>query len=72
MKKNVGSIDKVVRIILAAVLVGLLFAKVVTGTLAIVAVILGVILLFTSAVSFCPIYAALGLTSRKKEILSKS
>ncbi|HLO59800.1 MAG TPA: DUF2892 domain-containing protein [Bacteroidales bacterium] len=72
MKKNVGSIDKVVRIILAAVLVGLLFAKVVTGTLAIVAVIVGAILLLTSAVSFCPLYSVLGLTSRKKETLSKS
>jgi uncharacterized RDD family membrane protein YckC len=72
MKKNVGSIDKVVRIVLAAVLVGLLFTKVVTGTLAIVAVIIGVVLLLTSAVSFCPLYAVLGLTSRKKETLSKS
>ena len=67
MKKNVGSIDKVVRILLAALFVVLFFTNVITGTLAIVLLVLAGILVLTSIISFCPIFWSLGLNSRKKE-----
>ncbi|MCB0738952.1 MAG: DUF2892 domain-containing protein [Bacteroidetes bacterium] len=65
MKKNVGNLDKVVRVAIAAVVSGLYFADVVTGTLGIILMVLAGIFLVTSLVSFCPIYAIVGLSTCK-------
>jgi hypothetical protein len=67
MKKNVGTIDKVIRILIAVVLVVLYFTHVISGTLAIILMALAVILIGTSLLSFCPIWLGLGLSTRKKE-----
>ncbi len=67
MKKNMGKTDRMVRIILAFVLAGLYFGNIVTGTLGIVLLALGVIFLLTSLVSFCPLYAPFGLSTCAKE-----
>jgi hypothetical protein len=66
MKKNVNSIDKVIRVLLAIVMGILIFTNQVTGVLAIVLGILAVVLLLTSLVGFCPIYALLNLSTLKK------
>lgn len=67
MKKNVGSADKVVRILIALVILVLAFAKVITGTLAIILLILAVILVLTSLISICPIYLPFGISTSKKK-----
>lgn len=68
MKANLGMADKVVRI-LAAVAIGILyFMNVITGTTAIVLLIVAIILVLTSLISFCPIYYLLGIKTRKKTI----
>ncbi len=66
MKKNVNSIDKVIRVLLAVVLGILIFTNQVTGILAIIFGVLAVVLLLTSFLSFCPIYAVLNLSTLKK------
>ncbi|MCB9223425.1 MAG: DUF2892 domain-containing protein [Crocinitomicaceae bacterium] len=66
MKKNMGNVDRVVRVILAAVLAGLYFGGVVTGTLGIVLVVLGGVFLATAAMGFCPLYLPFGLSTCKK------
>jgi hypothetical protein len=63
MKKNMGSVDRIVRVVLAAVLAILFFTKVVTGTIGIVLLALAVIFLLTSVVSFCPLYAPFGIST---------
>ncbi len=63
MKKNVGNIDKVIRIVLAIVMAALFFTETVTGTLGIVLVILSGVFVLTSILGFCPIYAAVGLST---------
>ena len=63
MKKNVGSTDKIVRLILAAVFAYLYFSGTVTGTLGLVLVVLGAVFVLTSLVGFCPIYSMLGLNT---------
>ncbi len=63
MKKNVGGLDRVLRIILAAVFAYLYFSGTVSGTLGLVLVILGAVFVLTSLVSFCPIYALVGLNT---------
>lgn len=63
MKKNLGNTDKIIRILLAVVLAILYFTNTVTGTLGIVLVVFGAILLLTSLVNFCPLYAILGINT---------
>jgi hypothetical protein len=63
MKKNVGSIDRIIRILFAVVVAVLFFTDVVTGTLGIVLLVVGVVLLATSFINFCPLYAILGINS---------
>jgi len=67
MKKNVGTIDKVIRILIAVVVVVLYFTHVISGVLAIILLVLSAILVVTSLLSFCPIWLALGLSTKKKE-----
>jgi len=65
MKKNMGSIDKNLRIVIA-VLVGVLyFTNVISGTLALVLGVLAVVFLLTSFLSFCPLYAIFNINTCK-------
>jgi hypothetical protein len=67
MKKNMGSIDKVIRLVLALIIIILAFTKVVTGTWATVLLILSAVFILTSLFSFCLLYAAFGISTRKKK-----
>jgi len=58
-----GSIDRIVRIILAAVFAALYFTNTVSGTLGMVLLVLGGVFLFTSVISFCPLYTLLGINT---------
>ena len=58
-----GSTDRVIRVIIAAVVAILFFTKVIPGVLGIVLLVLAGVFVFTSTVSFCPIYAVLGIRS---------
>ena len=66
MKKNLGSIDRTVRLLGAVVIAVLYFTGLITGTTAIVSGILAIILVGTSLLSFCPLYTLLHLSSRKE------
>ena len=66
MKKNVGFADKLIRIILAAIIVSLSYAKILTGILEIVLLTLAVILVLTIVINFCPIWALLGVRTVPK------
>jgi hypothetical protein len=63
MKKNMGNVDRAIRVLLAVVFGVLYFTRTVTGTLGLVLVILGAVFLLTSLVSFCPLYALVGLNT---------
>lgn len=63
MKKNMGNTDRTVRILLAIVIAGLYFGNIITGTLGLVLLVLAVVFLLTSLVSFCPLYAIFGLNT---------
>ena len=63
MKPNMGNIDRIIRVLLAAVFAYLYFSGTVTGTLGLVLVILGAVFVLTSLVSFCPLYALVGLNT---------
>mgnify|MGYP003636485065 CR=1 FL=1 len=63
MKKNVGNIDKVIRVIIAIVAGALYFTGTVTGVLGYVALAVGVIMVATAAMSRCPLFAIFGFSS---------
>ena len=67
MKKNMGTVDKVIRILVAVVLVVLYFTHIITGVLAIILLAVAAIFVVTSFLSFCPLYWPFGLSTRKKE-----
>jgi Na+(H+)/acetate symporter ActP len=60
MKKNVGTTDRVIRVLLAVVVAVLYFTNQISGTLA-------VILVLTSVVSFCPLYLPFKLSTKKTD-----
>jgi hypothetical protein len=65
MKKNMGTVDRVARILIAIVVAILFFTKVITGTLGMVLLVLAVIFVLTSLVSFCPLYVPFGIKTCK-------
>lgn len=56
MKANMGSVDKVVRILAAVVIVALYFGNMISGTVAIILLVFAGIFIATSMISFCPLY----------------
>jgi hypothetical protein len=65
MKKNIGTLDRIIRILVAAILAGLYFANVVTGTWGVILAVVAVVLLITALIHFCGLYTLLGITTRK-------
>ena len=63
MKKNMGSADRIIRVLIAAVLAFLYFNGTISGTLGIVAVVAAVVFVATSLISFCPLYLLLGINT---------
>ena len=58
-----GKTDKTVRIILAALIAILYFTNVISGTLGLILLALAAVFVLTSLISFCPLYAPLGINT---------
>lgn len=67
MKKNMGNIDKVVRVLIAVLIGVLYFTNVISGILAIVLLALSAIFIATAFLSFCPLYLPFGISTFKKD-----
>ncbi len=65
MKKNMGNIDRIIRVLLAIVFVVLYFTGVVSGVLGIILLVLAAIFLITSFISTCPLYMPFNISTRK-------
>lgn len=66
MKRNMSNIDRIIRVIIAALFAYLYFGGVVTGALGIILVVLGGVFLLTSLVGFCPLYAPFKFSTYKE------
>ena len=66
MKKNMGSTDKIIRILIALVIGVLCYTETISGTTAIVLGAFAIIFLITSFISFCPLYLPFGINTSKK------
>lgn len=66
MKKNMGSTDKMIRILVAILIAILYFTNIISGTLALVLGVFAIIFALTSFISFCPLYLPFGINTAKK------
>jgi len=67
IRKNMGVVDRVTRIIIAAVIAILYFTNIIGGALGIVLLTLSGIFLLTSFIGFCPLYFPFGISSKTKK-----
>jgi len=67
MKKNMGTIDRVVRTLLAIVVLVLYLTGKISGSVAIILGIFAVIFVLTSAISFCPLYVPFKISTKRKQ-----
>ncbi len=67
-----GSADRIIRVIIAAIMIALYFTATITGTLGIILIALSAIFVFTSLVSFCPLYLTFGLSTLRKKLAGKN
>ncbi|MBK8683682.1 MAG: DUF2892 domain-containing protein [Bacteroidetes bacterium] len=67
MKKNMGIVDKTIRILMAIVIAIMYFTNVISGTTAIILGILAIVFALTAFISFCPLYLPFGINTGKKE-----
>ena len=65
MKTNESTLDRVLRVIFGLLLLVLFFLQVLTGTLGVISVIIGALLLITGLVGFCPLYTLLKIKTNK-------
>lgn len=65
MKKNMGGIDRIIRLAVAVIIGALYYTGIIEGTLAYVLLGLSLIFVLTSFISFCPLYAIVGLNTCK-------
>jgi len=67
MNRNLGNIDRTVRIVAGLAIGILILAGALTGLQAIILGVVAAVLILTSVVSFCPLYAAFRFSTRKNE-----
>ncbi len=66
MKKNMGNADRIIRVLIAIGIIGLYFAGIISGTVAIVLLALSVAFIVTSFMGTCPLYFPFGIRTIQK------
>lgn len=67
MKQNMGAVDKVIRLVVVAIIAALYFTGQITGTAAIILGIIAVAFLVTSLIGWCPTYVPFGISTKKAD-----
>lgn len=67
MKANMGLVDRVVRVLVAVVIGVLWYLGEISGTAALILGVVALIFVATSAISFCPLYVPLKISTKKKQ-----
>ena len=67
MTSNMSTIDRIIRLIVVAIIAALYFTGQITGIALIVLGIIAVAFLLTSIISWCPLYSIIGFSTKKKE-----
>lgn len=67
MKTNMGPVDRIARLVIAAIIAALYFTNIITGTIGIVLLVLAGVFLLTSFIGFCPLYILFGFNTCNKK-----
>ena len=67
MKKNMGALDKSLRVLADIFIALLYYLDILSGMLAYVLMAVAIVFLITSFVNFCPLYAILGVNTCKRK-----
>jgi hypothetical protein len=65
MKQNMGTVDRILRVVIAIVIGVLFFTGTISGTVGTILAALAVIFLLTSAIGFCPLYFPFKISTKK-------
>jgi len=65
MKQNMGTVDRIIRLSIVAIITILYFTGQLSGTVAIVLGIVAAAFLVTSLIGWCPSYVPFGISTRK-------
>ncbi len=65
MENNMGSKDQMIRMLAAIAIIVLWYLNVISGIIGTLLLIVAAILVITSMVNFCPLYRAIGYSSKK-------
>lgn len=63
MKKNMSSADKIIRLIIVAIIIALYYTGMINGTLGTVLLVLSGVFVLTSLLGFCPLYTLFGIST---------
>jgi hypothetical protein len=63
MKKNMSSADKIIRLIIVAIIIALYYTGTISGTLGTVLLVLSGVFVLTSLIGFCPLYTLFGIST---------
>jgi len=66
MKKNMGIADRLIRVIIAAIIAILYVTGTISGTVGIILLIIAAVFVLTSLMRFCPLYSPMGINTSKK------
>jgi Na+(H+)/acetate symporter ActP len=66
MINNMGVLDRIIRVIIAIVIVVLYYYGQMTGLAAIILGLIAVLFFMTSCIGYCPVYHLLGISTKKK------
>lgn len=66
MKKNMGTLDRIIRVSLVVLIAVLYFTDVISGTWAIILGVVALVFLLTSLIGICPLYMPFGISTREK------
>lgn len=65
MKKNMSSADRIIRLVITALIAVLIFQNVLSGTMAVILEILAGVFVVNSVIGFCPLYTLFKFSTKK-------
>ncbi len=63
MKHNIGTLDRAIRVLVGIAALAAWYLGLVEGTLGIIALVVGVVMIATAVLRWCPPYALLGINT---------
>jgi len=68
MKTNMGTVDRLLRVLVAIAIIILYYFGIISGTLAVILLVVAGIFILTSFISFCPLYALFGIKTCSTDV----